>query len=88
MKVRFTDFAEAALRRLSQDEDRYHSLKWAISWYLRHDPYDGAVRCPAFADQVLWVRVFGPYFRVLYAIGEGEVLVWNVAKTMDQDRSL
>jgi hypothetical protein len=88
MKVRFTDFADAALRRLSQDEDRYHSLKWAISWYLRHDPHDGAVRCPAFADQMLWVRVFGPYFRVLYAICEGEVLVWSVARTMDPDRSL
>jgi hypothetical protein len=74
MRVRFTEFAEAALRHLSQHDDRYHSLKWAIGWYLRHDPYDGAMRCPAFPDEALWVRVFGPYFRVLYTISEDEVL--------------
>lgn len=88
MRVRFTEFAEAALRRLSQDDDRYHSLKWAITWYLRHDPYDGALRCPAFPDEMLWVRIFGPHFRVLYAISDDEVLVWSVAKTEGSDRSI
>ena len=88
MRVRFTEIAESALRRLSQDDDRYHSLRWAISWYLRHEPYGGALRCPAFPDMELWVRVFGPYFRVLYTIVDDEVVVWSVAKSDEPDRSI
>jgi hypothetical protein len=77
-RVEFEELALAALRQLVPDESAQQWAQKSLTWYLRRDAEEQAIRCPAFEDRALYTFVFWKY-RVLFEVTTDAILIWSVA---------
>lgn len=77
MQVRYTEFADAGIRRALPDESRQRTCYAHLAFFLRRDHGVHSYSCAAFQDRQLFVYFFGQQWRVLYEVTDNSILVWS-----------
>ena len=75
MRIRFTELAEAILRRLVEPDRQPPPLGVHLHFYLRRDHEVTAVRLDVFDDVELFLYAFSGSFRVMSKRREHAILV-------------
>jgi hypothetical protein len=77
MRIEYTEFALAALKREFPDEGRRRSAHASLTFYLKTKASEISVPCPAFLDLPIFIYPFGQW-RVLWEADYDVCRVWII----------
>ena len=90
MRVEFSEFALAGIRRALPDESRQQTCRAHLSFFLRRDHENHSFPCPAFIDKQLFVYFWGigGQWRVVYEVDGTSVLIWSFSNRLEATNAI